>query len=146
MKPDRLIRFPALTCLVLLAGCGFGQSRQAAEKVVTAHYQAISTNGYNSLLSNYGSQFFAKTKREEWAQTLKLLGTKLGSFQSHRITEWNVQKGTSAGGFETYVKIAVQSTYSKYPAQEHFTLFKGPKDKDFKIIGHDIRSDGLLKE
>ena len=159
MKPTRQLQqqdsLPSLTILrlcfvlstgALLAGCGFAASKQAGEKLIANHFQAIGTNGYSAALANYGAQFFAKTSPDEWGKTLEKVSGKLGQFQNYTVVNWNVHKGASTTGSGTTVRITVNSTYSKFPAQEQFVLFKGSKDAEFKILGHHISSTGLLKE
>jgi len=136
----------ALSTIALLAGCGFTASKQAGEKLIANHFQAIGTHGYTAALTNYGAQFFAKTSPAEWASALEKVGSKLGQFQNYTIVNWNVHKGVSTTGSGTTVKMTVNSTYRKQPAQEQFILFKGSNDPEFKILGHHINSIGLLKE
>ena len=137
----------ALSTVALLAGCGFAASKQAGEALIANHFQAIGTNGYSAALANYGAQFFSKTSPDEWTKMLEKVGSKLGQFQNYAIVNWNVHKGASTTtGSGTTVRITVNSTYSKYPAQEQFVLFKGSNDAEFKILGHHISSTGLLKE
>lgn len=136
----------ALWVGTLVTGCGFMASKQAGEKLIASHFQAISTNGYAAALTNYGSPFFAKTSPDEWMKTLEQLGGKLGQFQNYTIVNWNVHKGAGTSGSGTTVRLTVNSTYSKHSAQEQFVLFKGSNDPDFKILGHHVQSDGLLKE
>src|SRR5713101_2611137 len=66
---------------VVIGGCGFMQSKQDAEKVVARHFQAVATNGYDSAIGDYSAQFFQKTTKDEWSETLARLNGKLGGFQ-----------------------------------------------------------------
>jgi hypothetical protein len=139
------ITFLALGCAVL-SGCGFFQSKKDAEKVLARHFQALATNGYTAALADYGSDFFTKTPKEQWAKALKGVNTKLGAYQSHTITSWNVFKKAGTDGSGTTVSIQCDVTYSKYSATESFKLFQGVGDADFKIVSHKINSTGLLVE
>ena len=135
----------AFAC-VFLAGCGFMQPKQGAEKVLARHFQTIATNGYNAAMADYGAQFFQKTTKEEWSKTLARLTTKLGTYQNHTVTGWRVFKKVGIFGAGTTVVLQCQVNYSKYSATESFTLFKGVSDSEYKILGHQINSDGLLTE
>jgi len=148
MKSTKPLEFlcVALFTTALLVGCGFTAAKQAGEKLIADHFQAIGTNGYAAAMTNYGAQFFAQTSRDEWVKTLEKVGAKLGQFQNYTIVNWNVHKGAGTTGSGTTVRLTVSSKYSKYPAQEQFVLFKGSKDTEFKILGHHINSSGLLKE
>lgn len=131
---------------LLIGGCGFTQGKKDAEAVVTRHFQTIATNGFATAMSDYGTQFFTKTTKDEWTKALTRLSGKLGTYQSHTVTGWRMftKAGTSRAG--TTVSLQCQVTYSKHPATENFTLFKGVGDSDYKIIGHNINSTALLKE
>ena len=135
----------SLSC-ALLAGCGFIQSKKDAEKVLARHFQTLATNGYDAALADYSSEFFRVTPKETWAKALRGTNNKLGTYQSHTITTWNVFKNAGTGGSGTTVSIQCDVTYSKYSATESFKLFKGIGDSDFKIISHKINSTGLLTE
>src|SRR3989442_6822495 len=136
---------PALVAAVfcaLLSGCGFAQSKKDGEKLLARHFQAVSTNGYEAAMADYGKQFFQKTTKGEWSATLARLTGKLGAYQSHAVTGWRVFKNAGVTGAGTTVSLQCQVTYSKYSATETFTLFKGLTDLDYKIFGHQINSDG----
>lgn len=137
---------PALACGLLLVGCGFQQSQEDAEKVVSRHFQAISTNGYVSALDNYATQFLVKTPREEWIKTLQNVSNRLGHFQAYTVSRQQVRKDASTFGSGTTVSILVNSKYSKHSAKEQFTLVKPRGESDFRILGHQIHSEGLLKD
>lgn len=130
----------------ILIGCGFKESKQDAELLLSRHFQTIATNGFETAIGNYGTPFFQKTTKEQWAKALTGVNKKLGAYQSHATTSWRVFKksGTSGGG--TTVSVQCQVTYYKHTATEQFTLFKGTGDSEFKIIGHKINSTALLAE
>ena len=131
---------------VAIGGCGFTRSRKDAEKVVARHFQTLATNGYETAMADYGAQFFQKTSKDVWSKTLARLGGKLGAYQSYSVAGWSVFKNASTSGAGTTVRLQCQVIYSKYPAVESFTLFKGASDSEYKILGHQINSEGLLKD
>jgi len=133
-------------CFTALTGCGVNKSKQDAEKVLTRHFQTVSTNGYNAALEDYGSQFFRVTTKEEWSKALAQLTSKLGTYQSHAITGWRAFTKVGTSGSGRTVTLQCQVTYSKHSAQETFTLFKGATDSDYKIIRHEIDGAALLTE
>ncbi len=150
MKTSTRLLLVRITQLLIgceaIGGCGFQQSKQDAEKVLARHFQAVATNGYDSAMGDYGAQFFQKTTKDEWSQTLARLSGRLGAFQGYSVGGWQVFKNAGTFGAGTTVSLKCQVTYAKYPATESFTLFKGTSDSDYKIVGHSINSDGLLKE
>jgi hypothetical protein len=131
---------------LLFGGCGFAQGKKDAEAVLTRHFQTIATNGFDTAMANYGTQFFQETTSDEWTKALTKLSEKLGTYQSHTITTWRVFKNAGTSGAGTSVSLQCQVTYSKHAATESFTLFKGVSDSDYKIVGHNINSTALLTE
>ena len=131
---------------LLLGGCGFTQGKKDGEAVLTRHFRTIATNGFDTALTDYGTQFFQKTSKDEWRKALTKLSDKLGAYQSHTVTGWRVFKNASTSGSGTTVSLQCQVAYSKHPATESFTLFKGAGDSDYKIVGHQINSTALLTE
>ena len=146
MRVHKPLLFASTLLLALLGGCGFLQGKKDAEALLVRHFQALSTNGVATALADYGPAFFQTTPKEQWTKALTRLSEKLGAYQSHKITSWNVHKGAGMGGAGTTVKIQCDVAYAKHPAKENFTLFKGVGDSEFKITGHNINSVGLLTE
>ena len=101
---------------------------------------------FGPCLADYGTRFFQKTTKDEWANALTKLSDKLGTYQSHTITTWRVVKNASASEAGTTVSLQCQVTYSKHTATEIFKLFKGVSDSAYKIVGHNINSPALLTE
>ena len=150
MKLSGSFGLSALALLVLcfgaLTGCDIATSKQDADKVLTKHFQALSTNSFDIALSDYGGQFFQNTTKEQWSKVLSRLTEKLGTYQSHTITGWRAFTKAGTFGSGTTVMLQCQVTYSKHSAQETFTLFKGVTDSDYKIIEHKIDGAALLAE
>jgi hypothetical protein len=131
---------------LLLGGCGLTQGKKDAEAVLTRHFQTITTNGFETAISDYGTQFFQKTTKDEWTKALAGMSRKLGTYQSHTVTSWRTFTKAGTSGAGTTVSLQCQVTYSKHPATESFTLFKGVGHSDYKIIGHQINSTALMTE
>src|ERR1041385_5614256 len=126
MKASILPSFAvALFAAVLLlgGGCGFTQGKKDAEAVLTRHFQTIATNGFDTAMADYGTQFFQKTTKDEWTKALTKLSGKLGTYQSYSVTGWRVFKNASTTGAGTTVLLQCQVTYSKHTTTENFTLF-----------------------
>lgn len=145
MKPNvKLISVRFLICLTVvlacsgLGGCGMSKAEKSAEQVLAKHFRMISTNGFDSAVSNYGIEFFQNTTPEEWTRILQRLNAKVGNYQSHTVTRWRVY--TTAGGFGsgTTVLLQCQVNYSRSSIQETFRIFKHNGQSEYKIVGHQI--------
>jgi len=131
----------AIAC-VLVLGCGLKKSKEDAERIVARHYEAIATHATDAVLADYDEQFFEKTTRQGWLEVLKKVESKLGPYQSHRVTSWNARNnfGTNAG---SYVTIGCEVTYANHEAQEQMELFRANERDEFKITKHGIDSEAL---
>jgi hypothetical protein len=149
MKPCGKLILAAILSLLMaslvFSGCSFVKSREAAEKVVNRHFEMIATNGYEAAMADYGPQFFQKIPKDEWAKDLAKLSDKLGPYQSHYIDGWRVFQNAGSFGPGTLVSLQMQVVYSRNKAVETFTMFKGVGEPDYRITGHTINSDGLLR-
>jgi hypothetical protein len=97
-------------------------------------------------MSDYGPEFFSKIPEAEWSKALANLNGKLGDYQGSSLAGWNVSKNVGTPGAGTTITLQYQVTYAKHQARETFTVFKGASQTEYKIVGHVINSDGLLKE
>jgi hypothetical protein len=142
---SRSLQCAALILGLALTGCGIRETKSEAEAFVAAHFQSLRAKDFNKALDSYTPQFFANMPKEEWEKMLPRVQEKLGEYQSHQISGWNMQKkaGTGAG---TYVTLKCVVQYARYPAQEELTVFRPPGGGGFKILAHQINSAGLLKE
>jgi hypothetical protein len=129
-----------------LLGCGSKQGKKDAEATLIRHFQIIATNGFEFALADYGANFFQTTPKDEWVNALKGMNRKFGTYQHHTITNLRMVKKAGRRGAGTTISIQCQVTYSKHPATEIFTLFKGITDSDYKIVGHQVNSTAWMVE
>jgi hypothetical protein len=90
---------------LLLGGCGFTKGKTDAEAVVTRHFQTIATNGLDAAMTDYGTQFFQQTKKDDWRKALAKLSDKLGTYQSHTVTFWHIFENAGTSGAGTTVSL-----------------------------------------
>jgi hypothetical protein len=133
-----------LLFLASLAGCGLTQGKKEAGTVVARHFQMIATNGFDAAMADYSATFFAHTTRAGWTKALTNISHKLGTYQNYTVSGWRVYENASTTGSGTTVLLQCEVVYSKYPATENFTLFKGVADSSYKIVGHHIESQAFL--
>jgi hypothetical protein len=127
----------------VLTGCDLARAKHNGEIVLARHFLLLSTNGYNAALDDYGDQFFRTTGKAEWSNALCQMSYQLGTFQRYTIRGWRVLDEPSGISTGTTVILQCRVNYSKYPADEVFTLFKGSSMPRYKIIGHRIQSTAL---
>jgi hypothetical protein len=142
----RVLASGVLAGSLFLVGCGFSESKKEAEGVVSRHFQAIAAGDFEAALADYGEPFYQRIARDDWSKVLANLTEKLGAYQSHSVTTWRARKNAGTSGSGTTVSLQCEVTYSKHPATETFTLFKGAGDSDFAIVGHNINAMALLAE
>lgn len=126
-----------LLLALLLAGCGFSASQEAAAEVMTRYFAAIETRDYEAALTVYAASFFRDTSRDAWAAHLEGYTRQLGDLESYEAVNWNVKKnvGANAG---TFVQVTYKIRYSRQPAVEQFILMKA--DAGFRVIAHRIKA------
>src|SRR6185295_6147387 len=94
---------------LLLSGCG-SQSRRDAEKVLTRHFQALATNGYDTAMADYLDFVFEKISKEEFKKMLAEPGT----YQHHTLHGGKVFNDSSG----TTVSLECSVVYAKGSANE----------------------------
>lgn len=142
-----MIRHCAFVLLILLtiqfAGCSAKEDIDAAKDLTRNYFSAIEGGDYDKALSFYGEQFFENTSREHWKNSLRSISSKLGTLEDYNLSEWRVELKAASGLSGVFIEMHYKVTYSLYPVDEFLTLFKPIDNSDFKIIRHQITSDGF---
>lgn len=141
---------PALCLLLALlvaatTGCGLFSSKEDAEAVARRFYEALARKEYDRALEFYSPSFFQKTKPDEWRGALERIQTRLGDFESYRLTTWKVHTGVGTGESGTWYQLQYSVKYRRYEAMEALVLFRPSGAGEIKIVGHQINSPGLLQ-
>ena len=118
---------------------GASANTRLAQETVDKYYQAYTQKNWESALSFYSPEFFAKTPKEQWLQTLPVVRDRLGSYQSSQQTGWRYQADANGG----FIALSFQVAYEKGQATETFTL-RSTADGRMVIVGHTINSPALL--
>ena len=117
-----------------------------AEEVMNKYFDAYKNDNFEIILNLYSEDFYKATSKDEWESMLKNIKKKLGNIESYKLAGWNLKNFVGISGSGIYYNFTYQVKYKKYSAKETITLFK-PKNKDeIKIRGHNIQSEGFLKE
>jgi hypothetical protein len=139
LQQVRAIRY-SFFLTVLLAGCGFSESRVAAEAIADAVYRERAGRVSEALLDMYSPRFYEYVSRDDWARMLQNIRATLGDYRSHELVDWTVHKGTSELGTGTRVTLVYRVVYSNHESTEQLHFF----GREPQIVGHQINSPGLL--
>lgn len=139
IRKRRPILFLVILCNLCLyvGGCGVKQAKLDSERFLSRHFAMLATNGVYDALSDYGSEFYRNTPRQQWAQVLMDVPKQLGGYQKHSITRWQVYKQTGLNSGTTVV-LDCNVVYERDTAHEQFTLFKPYDATNFLIKAHAI--------
>lgn len=141
-RSQLLVACFALTSCVV--GCADVKEREAGERALDHHFDALKRRTFETALSHYDSSFYSDVTRAEWRAALSSVADKLGTFQSYEINSSGLAYKQVAGP-GSYLRFQVTTTYSKHTADETLYLFRKPNAKHYKIVGHQIDSPGLKK-
>lgn len=131
---------------LVVSGCGLGQEKGKAEEVASGYFERVKQKDFEGALDFYSPKFYQATPREKWLELLGKFNGKLGDLKQYKLVGWNFKKWAGSGGTSgTYWQLQYQTTYSKHPAQETLMVFKPLRGGEFKIIAHNINSEGLLE-
>jgi hypothetical protein len=131
--------------VALMTGCGGGRDVSDANIVMRSYYEAIQAKHFEKALTFYAPEFYERTSREEWLQTLSDLNSKLGDLQTYQMSGYRIEAGVGAGLTGAFLVMQYRVTYSKYPADETVTLIRSGPSNEMRILSHQIASQGLLK-
>ncbi len=136
----------ASAAVVLVAcGCGVKQQKAEAEGVATACFDCVKEGDFEGTLDFYSAKFYQATSRKKWLEMRERIREKLGELQEYKLVGWNFRKWVGSGA-GTYWQLQYETTYSKHPAQEVIVVFKPLRGGEYKIVSHNINSEGLLLE
>jgi hypothetical protein len=126
-------------------GCGGESSGASPNEMLDQFFSASATNGFEHVVKLYGDEFFAKTPKETWLNTLESAHAKLGPYKSHQIVDWRSDSRIGTGVDGTTVQIRCVVTYSNHLANEAFRLFRA-SGGEYRIIGHHIDSEAFSEK
>jgi len=135
-----------LLAIALLAGCGRAEGEAQARRVAEAYFQAVKEKDVDRAMSFYARRFFETRRPEGWKQDLKLIAERLGALESFalRSSRWRTDFVPPHSG--NYVTLNYEVKYRSHGARETLTLHRPFVRGEFRIIGHEISSEGFLGE
>ena len=136
----------ALMAITLLAGCGRAEVEAQARRVAEAYFQAVKEKDVERALSFYAKRFFETRSPEGWKQDFGLIADRLGALESFALnsSRWSTDFVPPHSG--SYVTLNYQVKYRSHGARETLTLHRPFTRGEFRIIGHEISSEGFLRE
>jgi hypothetical protein len=121
--------------------CGFQEQRAEVEAVSTQYMEAIKRSDFDAAIALSSEKMFANTTRDDWRALSARVFEKLGPLQSFEVSTKLMMSGSDGRSATVHVK----SVYEKYQASEVLTL-EAQGDSPFRVAGHNINSDGFIKE
>ena len=143
MLGRRQLFLASLALAPWLIACEQYNDRRAAEQVLVHHFETLAARSYELSLADYHDRFFDDVTRAEWRGMLASVVDKLGTFQSYDVNAFGPAQKMLAGP-GTYLRFQCKVTYARHTAEETFYLYRKRGGSRFKILGHQIDSDGLL--
>ena len=133
----------SLALVLWVVGCAEYADRREAEHVLVHHFEALAHRDYDAAMADYDDSFFEDVTRTEWRGMLVSVMDKLGSFKGYDVSAFGLASRRLSGP-GTYVRFRCKVSYSKHTSDEILYLFRKQGAAKFKILGHQIDSDGLL--
>ncbi len=130
---------------VVVSGCGVSEEKRQAEEVASGCFECVKQKDFEGAAAYYSPKFYQATSREKWVEMLGNINGKLGDLREYKLVGWNFKKFAGVVGSGSYWQLQYQTTYTKHPAQETLVIFRPFGGGEFKIISHNINSEGLVE-
>lgn len=142
----RLTAASSLLAIALLAGCGRADREAQARQVAEAYFLAVKEKDVDRAMNFYAKRFFETRSPEGWKRDLRLIAERLGALESYALksSRWRTDFVPPDSG--RYVTLNYDVKYRSHGARETVTLHRPFVRGEFRIIGHEISSEGFLKE
>ncbi len=135
----------ALT-LTLFIGCGTAERDAHARRVAEAYFEAVKDGDPDRAMGFYAKRFFETRSPEGWKQDLRLITDRLGRLQSYAFRGSSARTDFVPPDSGSYVTLTYEVKYARHAATETFTVHKPFARGEFRIVDHQISSEGFLKE
>jgi hypothetical protein len=126
----------AVVMVVSAAGARMNVAKASAAK----YFEAYSQKDWDKAMTLYSVEFFGKTPKEQWRQTLPALADKLGAYQGSQLVGWRYVADTRGN----FLVLTYNVQYVSGPATETFTFGGTANGEQMPIFGHHINSPALL--
>lgn len=135
-----------LLLALVLAGCGAGDKEVKARAVAEGYLQAVRDRDPDKALAFFAKAYFETRSAAGWKADLRLITARLGALESYSLkgSRWRTNLVPPDSGTQGTLEYDVR--YAKGRAVETFAVFKPLARGDFRIVGHTIASDKLLRE
>jgi hypothetical protein len=116
-----------------VSSCDLTQDRDEAKALADRYFAASEKGDYESILSLYSQQFFAKTSRDETRDSLVRLHSRCGAPKSHTLQDWRAVSDLSNGSSQ--VDLLYDVTYSRCRMAERILVIR-PGGGKAQILSH----------
>ncbi|MGD8687210.1 MAG: hypothetical protein PVH15_10595 [Syntrophobacterales bacterium] len=123
-------------------GCSLISGKEDAETVAESFMEdRIAHGGFAGHDTYYGDIFWQHAKEEDWQRVQQMVDIALGDLNSYSLLTSNTQSKFHTNELSgTFVTLVYNTEYEKGNGLETLTMYKGLKDKDFRIIGQHVNS------
>lgn len=136
--------------LLLLAlavmGCGAPDKEVRARGAAEGYLQALKDKDPDKALTFFAKTYFDTRSAAGWKADLRLIAARLGAVHSYSLKRWNWRTDFIPPDSGTHVTLEYEVGYAKHRATETFVVFKPFARGEYKIVGHAIASEGLIRD
>lgn len=144
LRSRQIGAIPALLAAVVsVVSCTMQDDRRDAQRVLEHHFDALAHERYDAALSDYDPHFYEEVNRADWRSALVSVTAKIGKVEHYAITVNGLESKKTVGPGK-YLKFKCKVDYAKYTSEETFYLLRRDGAAEFRIVGHQIDSPGLL--
>jgi hypothetical protein len=133
---DRLQKAPAAASTPAM--------ESGAEAAARRYFDAFSRQDWDAVLSLHAFEFFARTPRDLFQDTLERMAEKLGACHSRQLQGRQVQTYDDLGRSRQVATLTYQVHYEHGEAAEALTFLQTRTGDAWQILSHQINSPALL--
>ena len=135
-----------LFAAILLSGCGFTESKNAAEKIAAEFMDDRIANGGLGEASFYSPEFWKSASKGEYQNLVNIVSKANGDLTSYSTKTWHInhkrQTNKLSGAFVTMV---FNTAYKTGSGTETIILHRKKKSDKFTILAHNVNTPEIRK-
>lgn len=131
-----------LIFVLSITGCSFLKDVDEAKLVVDDFYSKLKEGNYDGIIAISDNQLLEVTPEDKFKQFLQTIDEKLGKVETYGLYSYNVQKKPTG---KSTVTLVYSTNRTIYPSMDTFILTRSRKGTEFKVLGYNLNSEGLLQ-